>query len=539
MTNPLRPNRVLRVFGACLCILLLLAPSTALFAEGVEVSLTDLEADWPELTLDIVDGVLRLDLQDAIAIALQRNLALSVQRHLRRESQLSIAEALGIYDFTLAAFGQLSTNVSPIISTLVDTGGAAQKRDQTQWSTSLSRLFPVGGTASLTFNGARTEDNDARQAFNPVFNEGLDLRYQQPLLRGFGRTATEQQLLVARINSTINRESFDLEVQRVVQEIGSGYWSLVEAREQLRVAEESLGLAKELHQNNKIQVEVGTLPPLETVNSEAGIARSQNDIIGRRGQLQDAEDVLRRLLNLDQGALWDTPIEPTTAAEMAFIDIDVDQAIATTLERRSDLKRKTLEIESAQINHKVAKNGLKPQLDLDASYGFNGIGGRTDLGNGAIDPGGFSDALNQILDRNFEGWSASLSFSYPIRNQAAKARYATSELALDRNRVEYTDLEQSAITSVRRLARAVRTAAEQIESARVSSRLQRKNLEAEQKRYENGLSNSFRILEIQQDLSQALRDEVSAIVGYRQALVLFYNGTGELLEKYGINLVDE
>lgn len=539
MIDPLRTHRASAVRGLAFFLSACLVAPPTLLAEDVDVGMTVADQTAADLALDIADGKLELELEEAIAIALERNLAISVQRYLRSESLLDIDAALGMYDFNLAGFAQLSSEVSPPTTQLVQTGGAAQQTDSSFVRASLSRLFPSGGTAQLLFSNGRREDNDAFFTFNPAFSQNLDFSFNQPLLRGFGKTTTERNLIVARLSSSINRENFDLEVQRVVQDISTSYWRLVEAREQLSVAEESLRLAEELHDMNKIQVEVGTMAPLETVQSEAGVARARNTIISRRAAVQDREDELRRLLNLDQGEMWSVPIMPVTEAEVAHEDISVDASIEKALASRADIRRKRLEIENAALDAKVAKIDTRPQLDADATYGFNGIGGRRlDLNTGIIDPGGFSDALNQVLGGNFEGWAVSLTFGYPLRNTAAKARYAAAELAVDRANVELRDLELEAVTAVRRLVRAVETAAEQIESARVSSRLERKNLEAEQKRYENGLSTSFRVLQIQEDLAEARSAEVSAVVGYRQALVNLFQATGELLGVNGVRLVD-
>lgn len=538
MIDPLRFRRARIVRGLAFLLVACLVASPPLVAEDVEVGMTISDQSQAEMSLNTSDGMLSLELDEAIAIALERNLAIAVQRYLRSESMLAIDAALGIYDFNLGAFAQVQSEVSPPTTQLVQTGGAAQQTDSNFARATLSRLFPTGGTAQVLFSNGRREDNDAFFTFNPSFSQNLDISFNQPLLRGFGKTTTERELIVARLNTSINRQNFDLEVQRVVQEISTSYWRLVEAREQLSVAEESLSLAEELHGMNQIQVEVGTMAPLETVQSEAGVARAKNTIISRRAAVEDREDELRRLLNLDQGPIWSVPIMPSTDPEIPFEPISIDEAIAKALESRSDIQRKNLEIENAQLDAKLAKIDKRPQLDADATYGFNGIGGRR-ITDGVVDPGGFSDALNQVLSGDFEGWNVSLTFAYPLRNTAAKARYASAELAVDRANVELRDLELEAITTVRRLVRAVETAAEQIESARVSSRLERKNLEAEQKRYENGLSTSFRVLQIQEDLAEARSAEVSAVVGYRQALVSLYQSTGELLGVNRVRLVDE
>jgi len=534
------PSPIRACLGSALAVLTLLAPTAAAVAGEPLVVDTTADHEIGELELQLVDGELQLALEDAIAIALERNLSLEVQRHVRSLSFLRLAEALGIYDINLDASANASEDSSPVVTALVDTGGAPRISEIRSWRTSLSRLLPIGGSLSGSFSNARSATNDTFFSVNPRFDQSLDLTYTQPLLRNRGKTVTERNVIVAHTNNRINREDFDVQVQLVVQQVADTYWQLVEAREQLKVAQESLDLAEELFEMNKIQVEVGTMAPLEVVQSEANVATRQEQIISREAAVHDLEDELRRLLNIDQGPLWDTPIVPTTEAVIPFVEIDTAAAIETALDKRNDLQRKKLEIDNAEVDAKVAANQKRPRLDLTAGYGLNGIGGTTrNRNDGTVTPGGFSDAFNQILDRDFDGWNVGLTFSYPIRNRAAKAQYAQAELQVERLLAELKDLEQQAITRVRQRARAVRTAAQTIESARVSSRLEQENLKAEQKRYENGLSTSLRVVQIQERLSEARSREVAAIASYRRALVAFYLETGELLEKSNVELAGD
>ena len=190
-------------------------------------------------------------------------------------------------------------------------------------------------------------------------------------------------------------------------------------------------------------------------------------------------------------------------------------------------------------------NQAKPSLDLALTYGYNGIGGdltqRDVFGTGEIlfqAPGGYDDALDQITGGDFDGWSAALNFTYDIGNRQRKAQRALAEVAVERGEAELQDLELQVITGVRRLARLVEASAEARESARVSRRLAEKNLDAEQKRYQNGMSTSFQVLEIQEDLSQARSREVNTITGYRKALARYYQAVGTLIQESGVELVE-
>ncbi|MEM9553180.1 MAG: TolC family protein [Acidobacteriota bacterium] len=482
----------------------------------------------------------RLELDDALLYALRHNVGLVVERFSRERSLLGIREAYGIYDLDLQVDLSTSSSTRPPTTVLEEVEDPTLTTDSDDFDVTLQQLTPWGGGARLTLTNSRTESSNLNVQPNPQYVSNFTLGFTQPLMRNFGRLVTERDLIVSRIDATSNLQDFRDEVQTVVEQVSDFYWDLVEAKEQLAVAEESLSLAQELHEMNRIQVEVGTKAPLELVQSEVGMATREEDIIRRRATVEDVEDQIRRLLNLDEGVLWELPIVPVTDPEIEHAVIDVPAAVDIAYRRRVDVLQRRLINEIRRIDAQVAINRTKPQLDINTGIGYNGVAGDLELvdgdGNVIRQSTNLGDALEQIIDRDFESWSVSLTFAYPLQNRAAKARAAQAELFLEQGLYELRDLEDQVRVDVRRAARAVETAAKAIESARVSSKLARKNLEAEQKRYENGLSTSFQVLEIQEDLSEAQSREISAVIAYRKALVDFQRATGQLLEAHSIQL---
>lgn len=500
--------------------------------------------DLADLGLRVTENKVELTLQDAVAIALQRNLSIDVERYRRSQSSLGITEAKGIYDLNFDVVALINDDTSPPNSTLQETGGAALiNNENVVWNTGLSQLTPYGGIAELDLNNSRFSSTNLRVNPNPQFNLDFDFTFTQPLLRNFGRTVTEQTLIISRHNSAISREVFQLQVESVIEQVVEAYWALVEAQEQLAVSEESLELAKELDSMNRIQVEVGTLAPLELVQSEAGVATREEAIIRGQAAVEDNADILRQLLNLDRGDLWNVGIVPVTDPEVEHSSIDLEEAVNTALAMRPDVRRERLSNEILEVQADVAENQKRPRLDFQAVWGYNALSGdsviRDEEGNqvGFVEAG-YSDALDDILDRRAEGWQASLTFAYPLQNRAAKAASAIAELAVEEGNYSLRALEQQVLTEVRRAARAVETSAKEIDSAKVSSKLARRNLDAQRKRYENGLATSFEVLQIQEDLSEAASREVSAIIRYRLALNSYQQAIGKLLAENEIELDD-
>ncbi len=487
----------------------------------------------------VEDDRVPLSLEDVVAIALERNLGLKVENLRFEESEWALFGEYGIYDLTLT--GRLSAldETSPAASNL--DGAEVRQFDQQQFNLGLSQLTPIGGTVGVQWNNLRQETNSTFSLLNPSYGIDFDFTYDQPLLRDRGKLATERRIVVAQNNYEISRETFERQVITTVSQAKQRYWNLVDAQLQLEVDNEALQLAEQLHEQNQVRVEVGTLPQLELVQSEAGVAQRREAVISSTAAVLNAEDELRRLLDLED-SLWSVPIETTTAPEMEEVPIDLEAGIASALEHRPEITTQELVVENLLVDENYYRNQRMPRLDLAVTYGYNGLGGdvtQRDFITGEIlgtAEGGYGDAFDQITGTDFEGWAAAVNLLMPLQNRSAEALQAMASIGRERGEAELADLEAEITAEVRRTARLVETAAALIDSTTASRRLAEENLNAEQKRFDNGLSTSFQVLEIQEDLSQARSRQAFAITAYRKALVEYLRVTGRLLEQSGVEL---
>jgi outer membrane protein len=519
-TTLLRSNTAKNRRAALVLLLGLLAAGAP--ARAAEVRLDTVAARPAEApAIETKDNKVQLSLDQAVEIALRHNLNLVIERYTRTQQRLTLFGALGIYDLGAIATGIANSNESPSFSLTQGTS-----RNSQAFNFSFSQRVPTGGALSLGWTNNRFQDNSAAQRAGTVYSSGLSLGYDLPLLRGAGRLATERGILVARTNSEIGSREFERQVTLTIQQVENAYWNLVAARDQLSVAEQSLALARELHERNRIQVDVGTLAPLELVQSDAAIATREEGIISATAAVGNAEDQLRNLLNLPVGDLWQRPIEPTTRPETERIAINLDEAIRTAYAERPELRTQELQVDRAQVEALFAKNQLKPALDLQLGYNFNGSATA------------FNDVYSQLFGLGFRGWTAQVQFSYPIQNRDARAASAIANLTLEQARIAVDQQRTFIATEVRQAARGVETAAKQIDAARKSTEFSLKNLEAERKRYENGMSTSFQITQIQDQLTQARSREVAAVVNYRTALAEYYRSIGRLPEQEGVTIDD-
>ena len=256
----------------------------------------------------------------------------------------------------------------------------------------------------------------------------------------------------------------------------------------------------------------------------------------------DACDCLLQLLDFERAEYWDLELMLETEPETERLTIALDNAIETALAERPEIRAKKLGVQSVEIDAQYFKNQMHPRVDLSLGYSAAGQAGRgtqTNPDTGAETPidTDLSDAFQDVWSRDFDSWQIAISASYPIQNRDARAQSAIANLEVEKARRQLDQLELQVVTEVRTAARGVNTAAESIVSARASVRLQEKNLDAEQKRYENGMSTSFQITQIQDDLTAARSRLVSATTAYRTALIAYYKAIGRLLDETGVELV--
>jgi len=213
-------------------------PTTIGSAGGDVPGIGDLAQD---LGLVVEENKLTLTLEQTIALALDRNLTLVVQRYQRSQAIQGIEQNLGIYDLNIEGTGDASEATSPTTSFLQQTGGADLTFEEQNLNFTLSQLTPMGGGAQFDLRNGRSATSDLTQSPNPGLGVTASFAFRQPLLRDFGRKVTERNLIVARTNTAISREDFQNQVEAIVQQSSDGYWNLVESIEQLTVAEESKG----------------------------------------------------------------------------------------------------------------------------------------------------------------------------------------------------------------------------------------------------------------------------------------------------------
>jgi outer membrane protein len=475
-------------------------------------------------------GVRELRLEEAVALALEKNLDIAVQRLDPQAIDLQIAQFRNAYrPMASSTVGKADDYQLPR-SQLV--GGNQVNNATTTYNAAISQLVPkYGGNLSLSFNNNRVVSTSNNVLFNPAFTTTATLNYTQPLLRNFQIDNTRQQILVTQINREISEENLRATVTTTLANVRSAYWDLVFARSSVDVAIRALSLAEKLVEDNKARVEVGTLAPIDIVQAQAEAANNRQTLAAAEATLQTAELSLKRfLVSGTEDPLWRQELRPVDLPSLEPAPTDIEAAVRNALGKRTDLMNARRNIDSTDVSLRFFRNQSLPAVDLIARYGAQGIGGPRLIrqGSGGLGgdvgdtiPGGYSDALSMLSVRDYPTWSAQVNISYNIGGSAADAQYARSRVQRSQAVTRLRALELTVATEVTNAALQVQSNLKRVDAARAARELAQKRLEAEQSKFEVGMSTNFFVVQAQRDLADAENSELSALADYRKSLVTF------------------
>jgi outer membrane protein TolC len=389
-------------------------------------------------------------------------------------------------------------------------------------------MSKYGGNFALTWNNIRQETSNSFQNYNPSLTTSLLASYTQPLLRGLVIDQNRQQLQITVINREISEENLRATITTTLANTRNAYWDLVFARSAVDVAVRAVELADKLVEDNRARVEVGTLAPLDIVQAEAEAANRRQTLASAEATLQTAELALKRfIVSGTDDPLWRQELRPIELPSLEAPPIDIEGAVRRSLERRTDLVNARKNLQSTDVSLRYFRNQTLPDIDLVASYGAQGIGGwlnrRSGLGGSVTEviPGGYGDALRLLRAQEYPNWNLQLNFSYNLFGSVAEAQHARARVQRNQSQTRLRALELQVATEVTNAALNVQSNLKRVEAARAARELAEKRLEAEQSKFEVGMSTNFFVVQAQRDLRDAQNTELRALADYRKSLVTF------------------
>ena len=474
--------------------------------------------------------VRHLSVEEAVTLALEQNLDLRVERLNPLIQDLGVAEARSVYAPILSTRFMSNNRNSPSNGFLSGAGDAIKVTDRLlSDSVDVEQAVPwAGGRYSLSWDGSHSSTTSIFSSFDPILRSNLNVTYNQPLLRNLSIDAPRQQIAIMRAN----REISDIQLRRMVvltqRNVRNAYWVLVFTQSFLEVQRQSLELAQESLRNNRTRVDVGTMAPIDIIEAESEVARNEETVIVAEADVDRAEDRLRILIfDPDIPDFWSVRIQPSDSPILQARAIDVDAAVRNALDNRTDLDTLDRNIQTTDTNIRYYRNQRLPDVNLNVNYSLTGIGGtflrRDDFLGPVIstEQTSFGSVLGNIFSNDFPTWTVGVTVAYPLGTSSAKANLERARLERTQADVNRRSLEMRIAAEVRDAGRNVTTNLQRVEATRSARQLAERRLEAEQRRFEVGLSTSFFVFQAQRDLASARSNEQRAILDYTRSLVDF------------------
>ena len=473
-------------------------------------------------------ATVRLTLDEAVRRAVENNPDLAIVRLGTEVEAARVGESRGAYAPVFStAFGR-SGNVAPPSNFLLGDSGV----DVNDWfsSTGVRQRLPLGGgTWSASWDSSRTTTNNPITSFDPALQAGFQLAVSQPLLRDRRVDSARYQYVIAKRNQQSSELRFRESAVQTIAAVKQAYWTLKATRANVTVQQRSLQLAEELARQTKIRVEAGQIPPLDLVQAEAEVAQRRENLIRANTGDGDSEDRLRRLImDPADASFWRTHLDPIEEPMGRGELPDIDTVVEKALGQRLDVSRAGLELENAKATVEFLDNQRLPDVRLETSYRGNGLAGSQFIRSGGF-PGvitgararSFGDALGQAFGPDYPAWSVGVTVNYPLGRSFEEASRARAEVERRQTAQRISSLRLEAAETIRQAGREIRSTAERIDAARAGATLADQRVEAEQRRYDAGLSTTFLVTQAQRDLLQAQVNLLQTTLDYESSVVNF------------------
>jgi outer membrane protein len=471
-------------------------------------------------------SVVPLTLEDAVKFALDRNLDIAVQRLNPEISDIAIASIRSAYrpllTSTVSGAGLAQLPTSQLI------GGTNVVQDTQTINGGLTQGVPWGGgSLAVSLSNFRQTSTSNNVLYNPTIQSVWQGTYTQPLLRGFRTDSTRRQLVVTKVTRDISDVQLRATITNTVSNVRSAYWDYVFAVQSVDVAQQSVTLAEQLVKDNQTRVEVGTMAPIDVVQAQSQAATARQNLAVALQTRDTAELALKRLIvNGTQDTNWTARLDPVDRPDFHPETIDVEAAVRRALSERTDLDIARKNVTQNDATFKYLRDQLLPQSDFQATYGLAGIGGiqyqrssNTLGGTPTIVPGGIGDTFTSLFGSNYPRWTFALNFSYPLGQSSQEASVARARVQMNQINAQVKQIELQVATDVTNAAITAKSNVDRVQAAQAARELAQKQLEAEQSKFEVGMSTNYNVIQSQRDLATAQTNELQAVLNYRKSLV--------------------
>lgn len=457
-----------------------------------------------------------------------------------------------------------ASHQTQILTSTVLTGTNSLFTNQKSWSYGLQKGFLTGTQATVYMSDTFGQwENSPNNDFNPSTGSALSIQITQNLLKGFRPSINNRVIRVAKNQMRISDLTFQQQIIATVTNVVSLYWDLVNDYDTLRIRQQALELNTKLYEDNKRRAELGAIAPIDIIQAEAEMKGAQQDVKNAESVVLQQEMILKGVLTrsgVDDMNIATARIAPTDHFEMPAQETvrPIQDLIADAFANRPELEQNRIGLEDTRISMLGVKDALLPSLSVTVGATNSGTAGQLNsipqtvpLATGGFvqvphDPtkvngfflGGFGTVLDQVFSRKFPSYSASFSFTIPIRNRSAQADLIAQELQYRQSQIQNKQLQNNTKIGVINNRTSLTQARAAWENAVEASRLQQETLKATRRKYELGTATILDVVTVQQTTVARELSEANALNTYIKAHLNLENALGRVLDDYNVSIGD-
>jgi outer membrane protein TolC len=505
-----------------------------------------------------LEEILPLSLSRAVELALERNPALTVEKIRLEQAREKIQAEKGFYDPLLNFRTSIGRRDNVVASSFYPAGFYVD--DEQGYGLGLEAKTYTGGRFNLGLDYKKLASSSNTQTLSPQYSANFAFTFTHALLRDFGWGVNMTRIRVAEKGEAIAASNLSQRVAQLIRQVEEIYWSVVFLLEDLGLKKQSLKIARELLIRNQDLLRAGRVAPVSVTEARSGVAAREEGVITAESEVNKFEDRLKLLLHVDMEKVMPSPSD---RPEQKTMVVDTGQSIEIALKNRPEINALEREVEQRELEQKFAANQTLPRLDFTAQYGMAGLSGKPN--STCTDPRGIDpitglpiacnpvgsrilgsifegetrgkDAFDKFFTRNpFDNWSVEVKLQIPLWNRTAKAQLAEANLRLAETKTQLRTVRDQIAVEVRDAIRETLTAWKRIEASRETVKFIEEQLDGMKRRFDAGLTTTYEVLQVLEDLDKAKTSENRAVLDYNIGQSKIRLAEGSVLEKYNIEL---
>ncbi len=450
--------------------------------------------------------------------------------------------------------GQLEyqSQSAPQLNTLFSGGLSSLNTNTATYNFNYAQGFLTGTQLTVGFNNNRVTTNNPFSNYSPSLTTSFQATATQHLLQGFGWGVNGRFIVQAKNDRRITDSAFRQQVLYTINQVENIYWALVSAYEDEQAKERALTQSSQLTSDNRKQLEIGTLAPLDVVNSDSAVASDKQALVASKTNLEYQQLLMKQAIarTLNDPQLAAAPIVPTDRVALDRLpeeDLGVEDLVKQAYVNNPQIEQAVLNMKNNEITIKAFKNGLLPVVDAYAFYGGSALGGAQNptainFNTGAPYPAGtfpsvgYGDVFENTFNNNAPNKGVGVNMTITLRNRQAQADQARSQMEYRQSQMRLQQLYTLIRIQVTNQQYALTNDRAQVEAAQAARDFAAQSLDAEQKKYKLGASTTALVLQQGRNLAVGENNLISATAAYARDRAQLFQLLANTLERYGVSL---